>query len=453
MTVADRPLERIATPGRRRAVPTILGVVVVGNLAVITASWFAHDGWPTAGSAPDYLTAAGQLFALYGTFAALIQVLLIARVPGLDGRFGMDRLTRWHRWTGFSLTWCLLAHVLFTSFGWASADQQSGLGEIWHLTKTELTVALASLGTVLLVIVAVSSVRAARRAVSYETWFYVHLLAYVMLAVSFPHIVTLGADFDHHKWTTRYWAVLYLLTIAAILWHRVGNPLRNARRHGFRLTAITPESPGVVSLTFTGENIHDFGLRAGQFVIARFRTKGWRHKAHPFSVSGVRPNAIRVTVKDLGDDSARVGTVPLGTKVLLEGPYGAFTEAKRSRRKVLLVAGGIGITPMRLLFERLHGAPGDVTLLYRSSADADVVFRKELDAIAQRRGFDLHYAVGSRDDLGDLADPRSITRLVPDVAERDVYLCGPSSLVHAAKHGLRLAGVPRRHLHHENFAF
>jgi predicted ferric reductase len=327
------------------------------------------------------------------------------------------------------------------------------IGEFLHLNATELTIALATVATAFLGVVAVSSIRFARRRVAYESWFYVHLLSYAMVALSFPHIVSLGTDFDHHKWNTRYWGLLYGLTIAAMLVYRVGNPLRNERRHRFRLAAVTPEAPGVVSLRLAGRHVDDFAVRPGQFVIVRFRTKGWRHKAHPFSVSGFDGDSIRITVKGLGNDSGRVSRVPLGTRAIVEGPYGAFTEAKRTRRKVLLVAGGIGITPLRTLFEHARGEPGDVTLLYRARNEHDIVFRNELDAIAAQRGFHVHYATGPRAAHAGSFDAADLTRWLPDIAERDVFLCGPADLVASAKRGLRAAGVPRRHIHHENFAF
>lgn len=437
---------------RRRSGPLLLGVLLVANVAVVTGTWIQHGGWPADTSQSTLFTSIGQITALWGTFAALVQVLLVARVPGLDGRFGMDRLVRWHRWTGFSLTWCLVVHVVATTIGWASGDGKSVVSEFLSLNGRQTSVLLASVATVLLTVVAVTSVRIARRALSRETWFFVHLLAYAMLALSFPHIVEVGTDFDHHRWTTWYWGALYLSVIGLVVWHRFGNPLRNMRRHRFTLAAATPEAPGVVSLSISGEQLHRFPIKAGQFVTVRFLHRGWLHRAHPFSVSGVDAQSLRLTVKALGDDTARVDTLRPGTRVVIEGPYGAFTEAARTRRKVLLVAGGIGITPIRLLFEHLRGAPGDITLLYRSSTPEDVVFADELDSIAAQRGCAVHYLVGPRHEHADAFSAAELQALVPDVADRDVYLCGPASLVRDASAGLRAAGVPRRHIHFEDFS-
>jgi predicted ferric reductase len=436
----------------RRVGPMLLLLALGVNIAAVTGGWLSHGGWPTDYGTATLFTALGQITALWGTLAALVQILLVARVPGLDGRFGMDRLIRWHRWVGFALVWCLLAHIISTTVGWAAGDGRSFLPEFVYLNSHHTSVLLAGVGTLLLVLVAATSVRAARRKLSREVWFYIHLLSYAMMALSFPHIVQVGSDFDHHRWTTYYWSAMYLAVLGTVIWHRFGNPVRNHRRHRFTLTSTREETPGVVSLRVAGDGLHRFSVRAGQFVTVRFVTRGWFHRAHPFSISAVDDDTFRVTVKALGDDSARIGELAPGTKVIVEGPYGAFTEAARTVPKVLLIAGGIGITPVRMLFERLGGRPGDVTLLYRSSSDDEIVFRDELEAIAREKGHTIHHLVGNRVDQRDAFTAESLERLVPDVARHDVYLCGPHVMVSTAVAGLRKLGVPTRRIHYEDFS-
>jgi ferredoxin-NADP reductase len=140
--------------------------------------------------------------------------------------------------------------------------------------------------------------------------------------------------------------------------------------------------------------------------------------------------------------------------VLAEGPYGALTAARRTRRKVLLIAGGIGITPLRALFETIPGGPSDVTLLYRASTDEDVVFAGELAAIAEQRRARLHVVTGRRRRLRH--DPLSAAALLanfPDLREHDVYVCGPDGMTQPVIGALRTARVPRRQIHSESFEF
>jgi ferredoxin-NADP reductase len=82
------------------------------------------------------------------------------------------------------------------------------------------------------------------------------------------------------------------------------------------------------------------------------------------------------------------------------------------------------------------------------------VFENELTQIASARGAATHYIVGSRTELGwDPVSPAGLTRIVPGIADHDVYVCGPDGMMTAAIAALREAGVPRRHIHHESFEF
>ena len=121
----------------------------------------------------------------------------------------------------------------------------------------------------------------------------------------------------------------------------------------------------------------------------------------------------------------------------------------------MLIAGGIGITPLRALLETLPTGPGEVTLLYRVQRPEDFVFREELDRLVRKRGIVLYPIAGT--DIGDDETDRlgvpALRRLVPDVADRDVYLCGPPALVDALHRRLRHLGVPRHQIHSERFAY
>jgi ferredoxin-NADP reductase len=121
-----------------------------------------------------------------------------------------------------------------------------------------------------------------------------------------------------------------------------------------------------------------------------------------------------------------------------------------------LIAGGIGIAPLRALFEEMPAGPGDLTLLYRASRPKDIVFRAELDHLAAARGAVVHYLIGARGSRAMPVDPLTapaLKDLVPDLAEREVYLCGPTPMMEAVRDGLQGVGMPRRQIHFERFEF
>jgi ferredoxin-NADP reductase len=251
------------------------------------------------------------------------------------------------------------------------------------------------------------------------------------------------------------WGAMYAATAAAILWYRFVTPVRQALRHRLRVQSVQYEADGVVSVVVSGRHLDELLAQTGQFFRWRFLTRDLWWVSTPYSLSApVQPTRLRITAKALGDHSRALAHIKAGTRVFTEGPYGAMTAGLRRKRKVLLVAGGVGITPMRALFETIPAGPGDLTLVYRASREADVVFRSELETIAARRQARLHIITGRRADLG--GDPLSapvLARNIPDLAEHDVYLCGPTGMASSATAALRRAGVARRHIHHESFEF
>jgi ferredoxin-NADP reductase len=271
----------------------------------------------------------------------------------------------------------------------------------------------------------------------------------------FSHQFATGADFMNNLWARVVWGGTYAAVAAAILWYRFITPVRQALRHRMRVLSVHREGAGVVSVVICGCHLDELRAESGQFFRWRFLSRGLWWTSSPYSLSaGPQPDRLRITVKDLGDHSRGLAEVRSRTRVIAEGPYGAVTAAVRRKRKVLLIGGGIGITPLRALFETLPAAPDDLTFVYRASHDADIVFRDELRQLAHQRGAKLRFVIGRRAELGH--DPLSAAALaanVPDLVHHDVYLCGPRGMTDAATAALRAAGVPRRQIHHESFEF
>jgi ferredoxin-NADP reductase len=221
------------------------------------------------------------------------------------------------------------------------------------------------------------------------------------------------------------------------------------------VAGVHPEAPGVVSIVVTGRDLDRLHARSGQFFRWRFLTRDLWWASNPYSLSAApRPNALRITVQAFGEQSAALARLRAGTRVVAEGPYGAMTAARRTQRKVLLIAGGVGITPLRALFESLPGGPADITLIYRVRRETDVVFRDELATIARQRGARLLIVAGRRQELGwDPLSTQALTATVPDLRAHDVYICGPDPMTAAVTRALRAARVPRRRIHSESFEF
>lgn len=453
-------------PRLQRAVPlprswslraSDVAAFVLGNALLIGAMWVRHGGLAELGSVAGIFTAAGQLTALLGTYLVLVQLVLMSRSPWLDQLFGMDRLAAAHRWVGFGAVSLLIGHGILTTIGYSLGDGSTVVGEAWTLLTTYPYVLMATVGMGLFIAVAVSSVRAARRRLSYETWYGIHLYAYLAIALTFAHQLVVGTDFSSDPVARAYWILLYALAAASILAFRVGQPIVLSLRHRLRIANVVEEAPGVVSVYITGRDLDQLAVRAGQYFLWRFLARDGWWRAHPFSLSAA-PNGrfLRLTIKELGDWSKELQRLQPGTRVFAEGPYGAMTGARRTRPRVLLIAGGIGITPLRALLEELPSAAGALTLIYRANRWEDVVFRAELDKLIHARGAIVHYFVGRRGGRELPVDPlvaASLGRLVPDVRERDVFICGPVPMMDAVRRSLHALRVPSSQVHWERFAY
>jgi ferredoxin-NADP reductase len=248
------------------------------------------------------------------------------------------------------------------------------------------------------------------------------------------------------------WVVLYVAAVVPVVLWRLGRPLRSALRHRLWVTGVVREGPSHVSVYVTGRHLDELRAEAGQHFRWRFLTVDNWWQAHPYSLSAVPDGThLRITAKSSGDHSSSLAHLRRTTKVLVEGPYGAFTRMRRTKDKVLLIAGGVGITPLRALFEELPARPGDLTLLYRVSRVEDVVLADELDAIATAKGATVRYAIGPRAMVPDPLSPDALAAVVDDLAGHDVYVCGPAGMTAAAVRSLRTAGVPRSQIHTEDF--
>jgi predicted ferric reductase len=419
---------------------------VAGNAAVIVWLWFHGGNVADVHSTGDALTSIARITGLLAAYSALLQVLLLARLPWLERLAGLDRLTVWHRWNGHACLYLVLAHVVFSVWGYALLDRISLPSEVSTMLGGGVYPGMitATVGTGLLVAVVISSVVIVRRRPRNEAWYAVHLAAYAGIALAWFHQIPTGNELVLDRIAADYWRALYLAVLLLLLGFRVVAPIASAFRYRLRVVEVLPEGPDAVSLRIAGRGLGRLRTRPGQFFLWRFLTRGRWWASHPFSISEApRGDSLRITVKALGDFTSRIGSIAPGTRVVAEGPFGVFTDAVRRRESALLIAGGIGITPIRALMEHLHG---DLVVLYRVIREEEAILRDELERIAGARGIAFQLVAGDHatPEGSRLLSPAHLRELVPDIAGRDVYVCGPPAMTDATERNVRAAGVPPR---------
>jgi ferredoxin-NADP reductase len=371
--------------------------------------------------------------------------VLVARFGPLERAIGQDRLVRWHRRLGPWPLYLLAAHAILIVTGYARVAHDGLPHQLGRLIWTYPGILAATVAGALLIAAGVSSYRLARRKLAYETWWSVHLYTYLALFLSFSHQVHTGAAFVGHPVATAWWTALWIGALALVLTCRVALPLYRSLAHRVTVDAVEPAGPGTYSVVLRGKRLNRIPMAGGQFLQWRVLRPGLWWQAHPYSLSAA-PTAsrLRITVKQAGDHSAALALLEPGTRVAFEGPYGAFTADARWTDRVLLVGAGVGITPVRALLEELPKRV-DVIVVLRASRREELILRDEIAALVAARGGVLRELTGPRERV-DLAGAL-------DLADRDVYVCGPEGFTRAVIGLARDAGVHDDLIHHESFAF
>lgn len=440
-------------------------VEAIGWLSIlwVTFTFLIDGGANQINNLQTSLSAIERLTALVATDLLLIQILLIARVPWLDQLYGHDRATQTHKKLGKPILYLVLVHFICVIWSFAIADGKNVLDEFLVLVTTIPDLITASIALALMIILVVTSLRIVRNKLQYEAWYLVHLFGYGAVMLAIPHQITTGTDIAGKPLAESFWIAAYLFVGLNILWFRLLSPIVFSGVKGLKISEVTKESSDSVSITVSGKRMDTFSANSGQFFIVRFITATHWWRAHPFSISAAPTReAIRFTIGNRGDDTAIFQHIKPGTRVILEGPYGIFTEERRTKSDVVLIAAGIGAPPIRALAEEISASSGEVSIIYRVRDRADAPLADELTEIARRRGFYLHILDGNRRSNKSWlpktvhqskSDADELLTLVPKVADSDVYVCGPVEFTRSVKASLKTVGTPEHQIHAEEFAW
>ena len=399
----------------------------------------------------NIMVSISRISALLGSFLALVGLVLIARMPWIEKSVGHDRLVIWHRKLGPYSMYLISFHILFVILGYAGNDRVPMAIELWRMILRYPWMLPAFVGFLFFVAAGITSYKKVRKNMSYETWWTIHLYTYLAISLSFMHQVLTGPMFIGHPLNKLYWELLYIYAAFVLVLYRFAIPNLRSLRHRLKVEQIVHEGPGVYSIIMKGHALNKLEAQGGQFFGWRFLTKGQWWISHPYSLSAAPTDKyLRVTVKDLGDQSGVIKDIKPGTRVFFEGPYGTFVASRASKGHVVLVGGGVGITPLRALLEEFDVSK-EIDVIYRASKAEDLVLRHELDELAKIRGARVHYLVGSRNEHPMSA--KYISALIPAFRDADVYVCGPTPLVEAVKQAAKEGGIPKNRFHDEAFEF
>ena len=460
---APTPRTRAASPHpaykKRMRLADSLQILCVASVAVVIAIFLADGGAAKFGTPADASTSLGIMAGLVGTDLLLVMLVLAARLPPIDRAFGHDQAMAVHQWLGKPALYLILGHAALLITGYALAENVNVFVEVWNMFTGLPDMPLAFLGLALMIGVVITSLVIVRRKFRYEAWHAVHLLAYLSVLVAIPHQLSVGNLLGDGAIARYYWLALYVAVAGSIIVFRFLLPVSRSLRHRLVVDRVDAVADGVVSITLIGRQLDKLRATSGQFLVWRFWANGLWWQAHPFSLSSApSERGLRITVRGLGDASKQLPQLKRGTRVSFEGPYGLFTENARTSPRVLLIAAGIGVAPIRSLLETVSFAPGDATVILRSHSLDDTYLVDELTDLCRLRGAELRIIAGKRPTgvstwLPADAAQAGITlrKIVPEILQSDIYICGPRPWTDAVVRDARAGGVPQKQIHYERF--
>lgn len=381
-----------------------------------------------------------------------LQFVLTARFKGIAAPFGTDAMLQFHRQAGLVAYAFVLGHV-----GVLIAARPQNVSFFDPSVNLPRAGALVTVLVSLTLLVVLTLLRKRLR-IPYEWWRLTHgMLALLVLFISLAHVLMVGR-YVSGAGKQAVWIATVVGGMAFLLYPRVVRPWL-ARRSPYRVAEVKPVAPRVWALTLEAEG-HD-GLRfaPGQFAWLTLGPSPFALRQHPFTFSGSAHTRGRLefTIKELGDFTSRIGQVAAGERAWLDGPYGAFTPDAAATR-LLLVAGGIGITPMISILRSMRDA-GDkrpATLVFGAAMEEGLVYQRELQALAEVLELKLVFVLekppqGWPGESG-LISPELLERVLPaDEPSYEYFICGPDAMMDAAEKALMRRGVPLRRRHSERF--
>ncbi len=404
---------------RRYGMRTAFYSGVLLTLALLFAGWWA--GSHTLFGIPgERLIAVGRLFGLIAAWCIVLEIILMSRVPFMERYFDLQDTVDLHRLNGYGILLGISGHAAFLTLGYASTTHTGWWSQFIQFNTSYGDVLWATIGTIIFFIASGLSVRAMRSKMRYEVWYLTHLTVYLAILLTFLHQIKIGGDFIGHFWFAAYWYALYILAFVLWAWYRLLRPFALLAKYQFKVMSVEKEAKNTYSVTLSGKNLEQFSFEPGQYATWRFLSYSLWFEAHPFSISS-HPggSTIRLTVKASPALNYKISNLKAGTYVMIDGPRGSFTPDRvADSPEVVMIAGGIGITPYISSIRSLLASGKDITLLYAVRSKEDIAFTQELRQL-QAQGLKIQTFV---DELNQKITPGVLGSMIKK--DTTVYVCG-----------------------------
>lgn len=438
---------------RRTLARTAFGLVTLGPLLLSLVQLDPGRGfWVNLSVAAGFVA-----LALLG-----LQFVIAARWARVITPFGADVVLQFHRQITGLVVLLALGHPLVL-FVWDT--RFLALLDVVH---APWRAKLAVLSVVALLALGATSAWRSRLRLSYPVWQALHAgLALVIVGAALAHVLMIGYYVDE-VWEQTLWVAYSGVFVWIGVWVRVVKPLQRWR-HRWTVVSVAEEGAGCHALELEPSPAARVAGRGagnvfapGQFAWILLGRSPFALTYHPFSYasSAATPDRLRFIVRAQGPFTAGLHDVSPGDAVYVDGPWGHFSPDRVDAAGLLLVAGGVGITPMLsvLLTRRDRGDLRPVVLVVAARDEASLIGSDVLAEIADDPGVTVVPLLSAPDAAwaGERGRVRVdvLRRHLPDdpgaLEGWQCYVCGPDAMMDATENAAREAGIAV--VHSERFS-
>lgn len=419
-------------------------------------------GWWLIGPARPWVEEASSAIAMMATAALLLEFLLSGRFRVISAGIGMDRSLRWHQMFAQALTIAALLHpVFYTSPFGAAFHRPDDLHDAFTLGLDAASLVSGALAWLLLGLLTITAIRRDDLPYRYEVWRVSHGLGAALLAGFVLHHAISAGRYSGAPALMAYWAFLLALALGSLAAVYLLRPWRLARRP-WRIAGLERVGDRLWSLTLEPDGHAGLSYRAGQFAWLRLNCSAFSVREHPFSIASAPTDgkALRFLIKEVGDFTRQIGTLPLGARAFVDGPHGALCLEGRQEPGIFMMAGGAGLAPMLSLLRdaAARGETRPITLLYGNRHERQIMAAAELAELAEHLRLDIRHVLQEPPPgwtgFAGMMSPELIQAAAAQAAREGwvFLLCGPGPMIRAAHQGLHALGVPRRRILEERFS-
>ena len=396
----------------------------------------------------------------------MAQLVLSARIPFIERHFGLDRLLRLHALTPLLAILLALIHkFMMEALFQESLKTQLGSAGLLLLIAVSLLAMLFLGGMAERFIPPLAKLRKTlsdKKGFDYGFQRIIHMFSPVGALIIFIHVM-LSSSVTYSVPVRLVYLLYFVSAAGSWLWHKLIRPAHR-RRHAYTVREVRMENGDIRTLRLTPPEGSRFRHREGQFGFIRFLTGNVSREPHPFSFSDMQDDhgTLTMTIKALGDYTRTIHNANPGDKVAVDGPYGRFTPSLHGQGKLVLLAGGIGITPMMSILSHLRNTdPTRHVLLVWGINRAEDMFRLDFFSDLQAHMSNLLFvpvifrdsAYGGEKGVLDRERLERLTRAHGfDDGDTGYWLCGPAPMMHMARQALKGMGIPSERIYDEMFS-